>query len=85
MLFECQATEAARARYRDALGLGACDMRCLMDKVYQQKDVGLVMDFVYDEISSMTGQEHGQVYTNRYIAATGVTLLVSWLGCVSCY
>jgi hypothetical protein len=27
-------------------GCGACDMRCLMDKVYQQKDVGLVMDFV---------------------------------------
>jgi hypothetical protein len=38
VLFECQATEAARARYRDALGLDACDMRCLMDKVYQQKD-----------------------------------------------
>jgi hypothetical protein len=32
---------AARARYRDDLGLGACDMRCLIDKVYQQKDVGL--------------------------------------------
>ncbi len=32
--------------YRDALGLDACDMRCLMDKVYQQKDVGLVLDFV---------------------------------------
>ncbi len=31
----------------DDLGLGACDVRCLMDKVYQQKDVGLVMDFVY--------------------------------------
>jgi hypothetical protein len=40
-LFECQATEAPRARYRDALGLDACDMRCLMDRVYQQ-DVGLI-------------------------------------------
>ncbi len=48
VLFECQATEAAQARYWDALGLGACDMRCLMDQVYQQKDVGLVMDFVYE-------------------------------------
>ncbi len=48
VLFECQATEAARARHRDALGLDACDMRCLMDKVYQQKDVGLVLDFVYE-------------------------------------
>ncbi len=37
VLFECQATAAARARYRDVLG--ACDMRCLMDKMHQQKDV----------------------------------------------
>ncbi len=33
--------------------LGACDMRCLMDKVYQQEHVGLVMDFVYDEASNL--------------------------------
>jgi hypothetical protein len=46
VLLECQTTEAARARYRDALDLDACDMRCLMDKVYQQKDVRLVLDFV---------------------------------------
>ncbi len=45
VLFECLTTEAARARHRDDLGLDARDMRCLMDKVYQQKDVRLVMDF----------------------------------------
>ncbi len=55
VLFECQATEAARARYRDALGLDECDMRCLMDKVYQQKDVGLVMDFVYEASNLIPG------------------------------
>jgi hypothetical protein len=55
VLFECQATEAARARYRDALGLDACDMRCLMDKVYQQKDVGLVLDFVYEASNLIPG------------------------------
>jgi hypothetical protein len=55
VLFECQAIEAARARYRDALGLDACDMLCLMDKVYQQKDVGLVMDFVYEASNLIPG------------------------------
>ena len=33
----------------------ACDMRCLMDKVYQQKDVGLVMGFVYEASNLMSG------------------------------
>ena len=55
VLFECLATEAARARYRDALGLDACDMRCLMDKVYQQKDVRLVLDFVYEASNLIPG------------------------------
>ncbi len=54
-LFECQTTEAARARYRDALDLDACDMRCLMDKVYQQKDVRLVLDFVYEASNLIPG------------------------------
>jgi hypothetical protein len=36
--------------------LDACDMRCLMDKVYQQKDVGLVTDFVYEAPSLIPGQ-----------------------------
>jgi hypothetical protein len=56
VLFECLATEAARARYWDDLGLDAArDMRCLMDKVYQQKDVGLVMDFVYEASNLIPG------------------------------
>jgi hypothetical protein len=54
VLFECQATEPARARHRDALGLDACDMRCLMDKVYQLKDADLVMDFVYEASNYLT-------------------------------
>ena len=45
-----QATDA-----QDDLGLDACDMRCLMDRVYQQKDVGLVMDFVYEASSLISG------------------------------
>jgi hypothetical protein len=52
-LFECRATDAARARYGDALGLDTCDMRCLMDRVYQQR--GLVMDFVYEASSLIPG------------------------------
>ncbi len=54
-LFECLAAEAARARYWDDLGLGARDMRCLMDKVYQQKDLGLVADFVYEASNLIPG------------------------------
>ena len=54
-LFECQATAAARARHRDALGLDACDMRCLMDKVYQEKHAGLVLDFVHEASSLIPG------------------------------
>jgi hypothetical protein len=30
-------------------------MRCLMDKVYQQKDVGLVLDFVYEASNLIPG------------------------------
>ncbi len=47
-------SNAARARYGDALDLDACDMRCLMDKVYQQKDVKLVLDFVYEASNYLT-------------------------------
>jgi hypothetical protein len=32
-------------------------MRCLMDKVNQQKDVGLVMDFVYEASNLFSGQQ----------------------------
>jgi hypothetical protein len=63
-LFECQATEAARARYWDDLGLDARDMRGLIDKVYQQKDVGQVMDFVC-EASNMIPRPTARMSRSR--------------------
>jgi hypothetical protein len=55
VLFECLATEAARAWHWPDLDLGTGGMRCLMDKVYQQKEVGLVEDFVYEASNSIPG------------------------------
>ncbi len=51
--------QATGPQYGDDLGLDARDMRCLMpsvmDKVHQQKDVGLVMDFVYEASNLIPG------------------------------
>jgi hypothetical protein len=48
MLFECLATEEARALYwDDELELASADLGGLMDDVYQQDKACLVMDFIY--------------------------------------
>ena len=48
VLFECQATEEARALYWDELDLASADLLGgLMDSVYQQDKACLVMDVIY--------------------------------------
>ena len=56
MLFECLATEEARALFWDELDLASTDMRGLMDRVYQQDKACLVMDFIYYATNSISGQ-----------------------------
>jgi hypothetical protein len=56
MLFECLATEEARALYWDELELASADLGGLMDDVYQQDKACLVMDFIYDATNSVSGQ-----------------------------
>jgi hypothetical protein len=47
LLFECLATEGARAAFTDVLPLADADLGSLMDMVYQEDDIDNILEFAY--------------------------------------